>query len=98
MIVLNYSDWTNHDDIAELCKSNTVICDFKLYDIPKTMRRNIKTLAELGVSAVTVADDMLNFLGIAESQKAGKEYGITIIVGDIPKGCYKKEDTVDKVS
>ena len=83
-IVLNYADFTNAEDVSNLCRANTVVLDFKLYDIPTTMRRNIKTCADLGVSAVTIADDTGNCIGIAEAKKVGKEYGIRIIVGDIP--------------
>ena len=83
MVVLNYADFTNKEDISDLCRANTVIFDFKLYDIPKTMRRNVKTCANLGANAVTVADDAGNCMGIAEAKKAGDEYGIRIIVGDI---------------
>ena len=84
MLVLNYSDYyTNMRDISALCKTNKVVFDFKLYDIPATMRRNIKTLAKLGGHAVTVSDDALNYPGIAEAKQAGKEYGIEIIVGRV---------------
>ena len=83
MLVLNYSDFTGFTDISELCKTNTVVCDFKLYDIPATMRRNVKSCAEMGASAVTIADHWGNGPGIIEAKKAGKEYGIEIIVGCI---------------
>ena len=83
MIVINYADFTNVQDISNLCKTDTVIFDFKLYDIPNTMRRNIKSLAELGGHAVTIADDPLNCTGITEAKQAGKEYGIKIIVGSL---------------
>ena len=81
--ILNYADFTNKEDIYSLCQSTQVICDFKLYDIPATMRRNVKTCAELGVSAVTVSNHKGNSEGIIEAQKAGKEYGIKIIVGNV---------------
>ena len=83
MLILNYADFTDYADISELCKTNAVIFDFKLYDIPATMRRNIKTLAEFGGHAVTIANDPLNYLGITEAKQAGREYGIEIIVGCI---------------
>ena len=84
MLVLNYSDYyTNMRDISDLCKTDKVVFDFKLFDIPNTMRRNIKTLANLGGHAVTVADDPLNYPGIDEAKRAGKEYGIEIIVGRV---------------
>ena len=83
MIVLNYADFTSNADISALCKTNKVVFDFKLYDIPATMRRNIKTLAELGGHAVTIADHPLNCMGITEAKQAGKEYGIEIIVGRV---------------
>lgn len=83
VVVLNYADFTNQEDISNLCRTDTVICDFKLYDIPATMRRNVKTCAELGASAVTVSDHAYNRDGIIEAKKAGEEFGIRIIVGDI---------------
>lgn len=86
MIKINYADFTNSTDIANLCKTDHVVFDFKLFDIPATMRRNVKTCAELGGRAVTVANNPLNCDGITEAQKAGEEYGIQIIVGDITEG------------
>ena len=83
MIVINYADFTNLQEMSDLCKTDTVVFDFKLYDIPATMRRNIKTLAELGGHAVTVADDPLNYLGIAEAKQAGLDFGIEIIIGSL---------------
>ena len=83
MIVINYSDFTNAPDISALCKTNKVIFDFKFYDIPSTMRRNIKKCAELGGHAVTIADDPLNCMGIDEALQAGKDFGIEIIVGRV---------------
>ena len=41
MIVINYSNYTNLQEVSDLCKTDTVVFDFKLYDIPSTMRRNI---------------------------------------------------------
>ena len=86
MVIINYSDYiefANQQEISDFCKANQVIFDFKLWDIPKTMRRNIKTLAELGGHAVTVTDDPYFQSGVSEAQAAGKEYGIKIIVGSI---------------
>ena len=85
MLVLNYSDFMDRRDISDLCKKNTVVFDFKLWDIPTTMRRNVKTCAELGGHAVTVADHPLNHDGITEALQAGKKYGIEIIVGSIDR-------------
>ena len=82
-VVLNYADFTIIPDMTEFCKANTVIFDLKLYDIPHTMRRDIKKCAELGGYAVTVADHPGNYPGMVESKKAGEEYGIKIIVGDV---------------
>ena len=86
MLVLNYSDFMDRRDISDLCKKNTVVFDFKLWDIPTTMRRNVKTCAELGGHSVTVADHPLNHDGITEALQAGKKYGIEIIVGNIDDG------------
>ena len=83
MIVINYADFTNIPEMFDLCKTDTVVFDFKLYDIPATMRRNIKTLAELGGHAVTISDDALNYPGIAEAKQAGLDFGIEIIVGSL---------------
>ena len=83
MLVINYSDFTEPQDMSELCKNNKVIFDLKLYDIPKTMRRNIKTCADFGGYAVTIADDELNYNGIAEAMICGEEYGIGIILGSV---------------
>ena len=82
-VVLTYSDFAEIPDIAEFCKANTVIFDFKLYDIPNTMRRNIKKCAELGGYAVTIADHPGNSVGISEANQAGEEYGIKIILGAV---------------
>ena len=73
---IHYSDF---DPLQ--CKG--AILDFKLYDIPSTMRRNVKRCAELGAAAVTVADHPLNCMGITAAREAGKEYGIQIIVAGI---------------
>ena len=78
MKVLNYSDLT---DISKQCESGDVVLDLKLFDIPSTMRRNIKKCAELGAVAVTVAENVLNYEGILVALKSGKEYGIEIIIG-----------------
>ena len=82
MVILNYADWTDTGIIVELCKTEKVIFDFKLYDIPNTMRRNIKTCAKWGGYAVTIADHPYNDAGIIEARKSGRDYGIKIIVGD----------------
>ena len=81
-LVLNYADFTNRQDISDLCKGNKVVFDLKLWDIPSTMHRNIKQCAELGGHAVTVTDHPLNYQGITEALKAGEKYGIEIIVGN----------------
>lgn len=86
VVVLTYSDFFDVEDIASLCRDNNVVLDFKLYDIPATMRRNIRTCANIGASTVTVADCPLNCPGISEAHKAGNEYGIKIIVGDFKNG------------
>ena len=93
MIVLNYTDFINAKDISNLCKANIVIFDFKLYDIPNTMRRNVKTCAQLGAEAVTVADHPLNHDGITEALQAGKKYGIEIIVGEVNSKELNYEET-----
>ena len=64
-----------------------ILLDFKLYDIPETMRRNIKTCAKLGAAAVTVADHPLNCDGIEAALEAGMEYGIEIIIAGFDKLC-----------
>ena len=79
---INYSDYTTQEEIKEFCSKERVIFDLNLYDIPNTMRRNVKACAELGAYAVTVANHPGNVLGIAEAQKAGAEYGIQIILGE----------------
>lgn len=86
MRILNYSDVISKD-ISEICKTEKVILDLKLHDIPNTMRRNVKTCAELGAIAVTVADHPFNIHGIKEAVKAGEEFGINIIIGAV----YDKE-------
>ena len=84
MLVLTYSDYyDNMSDMTDLCKNNKVVFDFKLFDIPNTMRRNIRTLAELGGYAVTIADDPYNSMGINEAYRAGEEYGIKTIIGEV---------------
>ena len=77
MLIINYADFT-----TSICQTDDVILDFKLFDIPSTMRRNVEKCAKFGAIAVTVADDPLNGPGIVEAKKAGEEYGIQIIVGD----------------
>ena len=42
MIVINYADYTNLQGMSALCKTNKVVFDFKLFDIPNTMRLNIR--------------------------------------------------------
>ena len=79
---INYSDYTTQEEIKELCSKERVIFDFNFWDIPNTMRRNVKALAELGGYGVTVANHPLNDEGIAEAQKVGAEYGILIILGE----------------
>ena len=81
--IINYADFTNEKDITNLCKTGEVIFDFKLWDIPTTMRRNVKKCAKLGGYAVTVSDHSLNYEGISVAKEAGKKYGIQIIVGNI---------------
>ena len=76
MRVVNYSDFE-----GAVNKSDNVIFDFKLFDIPSTMRRNIKMCSQLGATAVTIADNPLNQLGIHEALKAGQDYDIGIIIG-----------------
>ena len=83
MTIINWADYTNSQKMSNLCKTDTVIFDLKFYDIPATMRRNVRTCAELGGHAVTVSDDPLNYPGIAEALQAGKDYGIEIIVGSL---------------
>ena len=83
MIVINYSDFTNLQGMSALCKTNKVVFDFKLFDIPNTMRRNISTLAKIGGHAVTISDDALNYPGIAEAKQAGLDFGIEIIIGSL---------------
>ena len=80
-IRIGYSDYFNHENIKEFCAENKVIFDFNLYDIPATMRRNIKTCAEIGAFGVTVANHPGNALGISEAYQAGKDYDIKIIMG-----------------
>ena len=75
---VNYADFH-----WEPCKSDNVVFDFKLFDIESTMRRNVKRCAELGAYAVTISDDPLNVLGVIAAKRAGEEFGIKIIVGDV---------------
>ena len=81
MKIINYSDFIDRKTMIELCKKEKVIFDFQLWDIPNTMRRNIKTSAELGAYAITIADNPLNVQGIKEAYKAGEKYNIKIILG-----------------
>ena len=76
---MNYHDFDPNECAGE-------ILDLNLYDIPQTMRRNVKTCANLGASAVTVADTPYNAQGIEAALEAGKEHGIKIILKKIPNG------------
>ena len=83
ILILNVSDYPGREGLSKICKDNKVILDFKLWDIISTMRRNIKSFADSGCYAVTISDHPLNFQGIEEAKKAGEEYGIKIIIGDV---------------
>ena len=83
MQIIKYSDFMEIPDIAAFCQSHEVIFDFKLFDIPNTMHRNVKTAAEIGAAAITVADHPYNQAGIAAARAAGDRYGIQIVVGDL---------------
>ena len=73
---MNYFDFD-----SENCQGK--ILDFKLFDIPNTIERNIKACSELGAKAVTIADHPLNRQGIERAIECSEKYGIEIIIGDI---------------
>ena len=79
-LTINYSNMGSIEDLRKLCKENKVIFDFRLYDIPNTMRRNVKQCAKWGGYAVTVAGHPYNRDGVKEAIKTGEEYGIKIIM------------------
>jgi len=81
-IRMGYSDFFECNNIREYCRKNKVIFDFNLYDIPATMRHNIKTCADIGAFGITVANHPGNALGIKEAYLAGVEYDIEIIMGE----------------
>ena len=87
MKILNYSDLT--PDTSEICKTEDVILDLMLYDIPATMRRNIKICSKLGARAVTVSNHCGNAVGIEEAIKCGEEYEIEIILRDVNEGALE---------
>lgn len=84
MIKINWSDFTDFESMKSLCQKEKVILDFNLWDIPNTMRRNIKAFAEIGAYAMTVSNHPWNAKEISQVKAWGKEYGIKIIQKNIP--------------
>ena len=83
MRTIDYSNLPCEEEIIKnICSKEKVLFDFNFFDIPSTMRRNIKACASLGGYAVTVANTPLNREGIIEAQKACKEYNIKIVLGE----------------
>ena len=78
LVRLGYTDLMEMD-LVHFCLTNDVLLDIKMFDIPSTMRRNVKKCAELGAKAVSVADHPLNVMGIEAAEEVGRALGVLVV-------------------